>query len=265
MGYGVFTKGNGESVEFGFSSVSDWFDSIIESFPAPWIIGDDTHYGTQIFDSRAILVLTVWMAWGDPSDRQRGSMTNSEWLEYCCDSHWESQTQWYIANAITSTRNYLDAHKRRGWHGDDERQREILRNLVMGYGPWEESVSREVACGGPLRRMTSAEAEIEQPHLGPSKSAIEHMLPFREKERNKLLDRIRAMPPTAATNPEASESRNRMAAWMSAMRKMAEERPSSQSGNHFMTIMDASYLERAADIAEEEYDSIKREIEPKGL
>ena len=262
MSYGTFTGDDGSFIEFGFSSIIDWFDSVIESFSAPWIIGDSTQYGTEIFDSRAVKVLSVWMAWGDPSDRQRGSMADSEWLEYCCDSHWESQTQWHIANAIVSTRNYLDAHKRSGWHGDDERQCEILRNLIMSYGRWEESVNSEISCGGPNRRMTSTEAERVRPHLAPSQSTIKHLRPFREKERDKLLDRIRSMRPAAATNPDASESRNRMHAWMSAMWRMAEEKPAIQSGNMFHVTMDTPYLERMAEIAEEEYDRIKTETMP---
>jgi hypothetical protein len=267
MSHGIFTNNNGESVEFGFSSITDWFDSVINSFAAPWIIGDNTHYGTEIFDARAIKVLSVWMAWGDPSDRQRDSMTDSEWLEYCCDSHWESQTQWHIANAIVSTRNYLDANKRRGWYGDDERQREILRNLIMTYGRWAESVNSEIACGGPNRRMTSAEAEKEKPHLAPSAASVEHVRPFMERERDKLLDRIKALTPAAATNPEAAEARNHRHAMFAAIARMAQERAreiGDIGGLPVMSVvMDGPYLERMADIAEEEYDRIKRETEPK--
>lgn len=257
MSGGVFNK-SGKAVRFGFCGVADWFDSVITSFPAPWIIGDDTHYGTEIFDSRGVKVLSVWMAWGDPSERQRGDMTEAEWLEYCCDSHWESETQWHIANAIVSTRNYLKAHEDRGWYGDDDRQREILRNLIMAYGQWEDGVDTEIACGGPDRRMTSTEAEATEPHLRSTYGDE-----WRRKEKEAILAKLKSIKPNSGLNPEAAESQNRGRALTKALWRMIHERPPEQSGNMSITMMDKPYLERLGELADEEYDRIKKETEPK--
>lgn len=263
MSYGAFTK-DGKIVTYGFWSISDWFDSVIASFPAPWIIGDDTHYGTEIFDSRGVKVMSVWMAWGEPSERQRGNMTDAEWLEYCCDSHWESETQWHIANAIVTTRNYLKAHKERGWYGDDDQQREILRNLVMTYGRWEEGVDTEIVCGGPDRRITSAEAEKDLPHLRSSYGDE-----FRRKEKDEILEKLKAIKPTAATNPEAAEAQNRRRALIRAIYRMVKECPPKplilDNGLKIdaFTMMDKPYLERVVELADEEYDRIKKQTEPK--
>jgi hypothetical protein len=258
MGYGCFTR-NGKSVNYGFNSVADWFDSVIESFPAPWILGEDTHYGSEIFDSRGTKVLSVWMAWGNPSQRQRGGMTDAEWSEYCCDSHWESETQWHIVNAIITARNYLQAHKEHGWYGDDERQRELLRNLIMTYGRWEEGVDSEIACGGPDKRMTSAEAAPHLPHLRSSYGDE-----WRRKERVEILQKLESAKPTLAINPQAEEAHLRRSSLIAAMSRMIEERPPQAlelgSGLRIdsFTMMDAPYLKRLVEIAEEEYEKVKR-------
>jgi hypothetical protein len=263
MSSGSFTK-DGKSVEFGFLNIADWFDSVIVSFPAPWIIGDDTHYGTEIFDSRGVKVMSVWMAWGNPSERQRDGMSASDWLEYCCDSHWESETQWHIANAIVTTRNYLKAHEERGWYGDNDQQREILRNLVMTYGRWKEGADTEIACGGPDRRITSAEAEKYLPDLRSSYGDES-----RQKERLKILEKLKLVKPTAGNNPDAAESQNRHRALILAIARMMEEHPPTElvlNGLkvHNFTLMDKPYLERMAELAEEEYDRIKKAAEPTG-
>lgn len=266
---GVFNKG-GKTISFGFNGITDWFDSIIASFPAPWVIGDDTHYGTPIFDSRGVKIISVWMAWGNPSERQRGTMSDEEWLECCCDTHWESETQWHLANAIITTRNYLKAHAERGWYGDDERQRDILRNLIMAYGHWETPDS-EIACGGPDRRLTTKEAEKLNPRLRMSSAESGQASGWKERERQSILAKIRAATPTVANNPEAAESHNRRHAMMSAVWKMLEERPpttlSLESGLRIdsFTMMDKSYLERMVEIADEEYDRLKKEQEPGAL
>jgi hypothetical protein len=255
-------------ISFGFSSVSDWFDSIILSFPAPWIIGESTHYGTEIFDARGTKVLSVWMAWGSPSDRQRGSMSDAEWIEYCCDSHWESETQWHIANAIVTTRNYLQVHKDRGFYSDsDNEQFNILRNLVMSYSRWE-AVDAEIACGGPERRMTSTEAEKVHPHLTRGRTSQACIDAMETRERLAMLQKLKERRPDVGLNPEAVESKNRSRAMMSAMWRMLDEvspkRVILDSGLEIdsMTIMDKLHLDRLVQIAEEEYDNLKRDQRP---
>lgn len=252
MSYGSL----GDGRRFGFSSVEDWFNSIIESFPAPWIIGDDTHYGTEIFDSRGEKILSVWMAWGNPSERQRDGMSDTEWLEYCCDSHWESETQWHIANAIVSARNYLKAHHDRGWIGDDELQRSILRSLIMAYGQWQ--VNAEIVCGGPDRRMSLREAEQFFDHLKPSKHSEE----WGSKKKSEILEKLAKRGPDSGINPEVAESQNRRRAMFAAMWIAHEEFPPQRNGNMVTQILGKEYFERLAVIADEEYDRIKREQEP---
>ena len=151
MSFGGRTGKNGAFEMWGFSDVRDWFNSVIESFPAPWTIGSETHYGTEIYDSRGIHVVSIWMAFGRPSVRQQGDMSDREWDEYCCDCHWESETQWHIANAVVVARNFLADESVR-W--TDERAREITRDLIMRYGRWADSVYKQIACGGPNRRAT---------------------------------------------------------------------------------------------------------------
>jgi hypothetical protein len=257
MGYGYFTDKDGKSISFGFNSVGDWFDSVLESFPAPWLIGDDTHYGTEIFDARGHKVLSVWMAWGNPSPRQRGDMTDAEWSEYCCDSHWESETQWHIANAIVTTRNYLDAHKRNGWYGDNDDQRELLRSLVMTHGRWEEDVDAEISCGGPDKRMTATEHDsiAEHPHYN-----VKEYRKRRTKEQQEMRAKAELIKPTLAINPEAEESSRRSRSMFAAIARMVEERPAQSvtlpNGLRIdsFTMMDRPYLERLAEIASEEYE-----------
>jgi hypothetical protein len=262
MSYGYFSN-NGKDIIFGFDGITDWFDSVIQSFPAPWIIGDDTNYGTEIFDSRAVKVLRVWMPWGNPSERQRHDMSDAEWVEYCCDSHWESETQWHIANAIVTTRNYLQAHKERGWYGDDDEQREILRNLIMAYGSWKQEVDTEITCGGPDRRMTRTEAAQYVPLVGL------HITEWSEKEKREILEKLAHVKPAAGTNPDAAEAQNQRRAFIRAIDRMITEQPPTElllPGGlkvDSFTMMDKPYLERLVEIAEEEYDQIKRATEPK--
>lgn len=264
MSFGMFTKG-GKTVRYGFDSVADWFDSVIASFPTPWIIGDDTNYGTEIFDARGSKVLSVWMAWGNPSERQRGGMTDAEWSEYCCDSHWESETQWHIANAIVSARNYLQAHLDNGWYGDLEQQQEILRTLVMAYGRWEEPVDLEIACGGPLRRATSSDPDLPESitHHWKNSYALENRL----KERNEALEKVKAVRPALAINPEAKEVHARRLAMFRAMSRMVEEKPPQPldlpNGLRIdaFTLMDKPYLERLVEIAKEEYEKDRGEAD----
>ncbi len=263
---GSFSQ-DGIGVDFGFNSIKDWINSVILSFPAPWIIGDDTNYGTEIFDARGTKVISVWMAWGNPSSRQKGSMSDAEWIEYCSDTHWESETQWHIANAIVTTRNYLQAHKDRGFYGDDKRQLNILRELVTSYGRWED-IDQEIMCGGPQRRITGTEAEKIRPSLTCGRISQERIDEMKTRERLKILQKIKERTPDVGLNPEAVESQNRSRAMMSAMWKMIDENPPKSvtlDGGlkvDCLTVMDKSYLERLAQIADEEYDVIKRNQQP---
>jgi hypothetical protein len=151
---------DGKTVMFGFSSIEDWFDSVILSFPAPWIIGDDTHYGSEIFDGRGHHIFSIWLPFGNPSARQLGDMTLTEWADYISDQHWESEAQWHLANAIIAARNYLADHERLKYFGDTDSIRKILRDLMMDHCKWSDDAQTEVACGGPDRRKTSQDPEV---------------------------------------------------------------------------------------------------------
>ena len=264
-----FMTHKGVDMKFGFNGVDDWLDSVILSFPAPWVLGDNTHYGSEIFDAQGNKVLSVWMAWGNPSERQRGTMSEAEWVEYCSDSHWESETQWHVANAIVTTRNYLHMHDVRGFIGDNNRQLGILRNLVTAYASWGGDVEEVVKCGGPNRRVISDEAEKLNPHLTCGRISQERIDAMKARERMEILQKIKDRTPDVGLNPEAVESQNRSRALMSAMWRMIDEQPpqSVMLDNGLkvdsMTIMDKPYLERLAQIADEEYDTIKSNQMPK--
>jgi hypothetical protein len=154
MAYGVSTI-DGKETNFGFADVKDWFNSVILSFPAPWKIGDDTHYGTELFDARGKRLLSIWLVFGEPSARQKGGMTDEEWQEYCCDCQWESQTQWHIANAIVAARNSLT-----GQTHENEAALHLLRTLILEFGRWKEDINSEIVCGGPERRKTDDDPAI---------------------------------------------------------------------------------------------------------
>lgn len=163
MAYGI-ARLAGKDVQFGFSSVADWFDSIVMSFPAPWSLSDDTHYGTVIVDARGRKLFSVWLAFGEPSARQRDGMSDDEWAEYCTDSHWESETQWHLTNAIVAARNAIGGH---AWKTDD-RALDLLRHLIMQHARWDEAINAEIVCGGPDRRMTDDDPALAGsgiPHL----------------------------------------------------------------------------------------------------
>ena len=156
--YGSFRDENGEVVKFGFHSNVDWLDSIIASFPTPWTIGEETRYGSEIFDGRGKKILSIWITLGNPSEREKGGMSDQEWSEYCCDSHWESETQWYLANAIVAARNALAV----GQYLVDERAAELLRILILNFCQWEEPVNDEISCGGPLKRLVSTDKRVPE-------------------------------------------------------------------------------------------------------
>lgn len=145
---------DGKSVPFGFFSVEDWFNSIIMSFPAPWVIGPDTHYGAEIYDARGKHLFDVWLPFGKPSARQRGDMSDEQWSDYAngAASHWESETQWHIVNAIVAARGVVE-HVHHASLFDDTAMA-LLRSLIMLHARWNEDINAEIICGGPDRRIT---------------------------------------------------------------------------------------------------------------
>lgn len=145
-GYGVRNIGR-EFERVGYSSCLDWLESVVLSFPAPWSIGPDTHYGTEILDSTGRIILSLWIVIGKPSKRERGTMTDEEWSEYCCDSHWECETQWHLANAIIAMRNALE-----GSDWDKSENVACLTRLVIHLCRWSDQLFDEINCGGPQKR-----------------------------------------------------------------------------------------------------------------
>jgi hypothetical protein len=136
---------------FGFSSVQDWFESVILSFPAPWVVADlkGKYYGTIIVDARGIPILSVWIASGELSFREKakfGEWTPERWAEYCADSHWESASSLAICDAIVALRN-VDSR----W----SQHRNELIHTVLASASWEDEIFAEIECGGPDRRMAN--------------------------------------------------------------------------------------------------------------
>ena len=143
------THGADSMGRFGFSSIQDWFASVVLSFPAPWSLRPRTgkYYGTEIQDARGVCVLTVWRMAGGPSVREKarfGAWSPEAWNEYCSDSHWESEGGLAIAEAIVALRNAAE--------GDDWGDTTSLTALVLAHGSWDEESKDDIACGGPLRR-----------------------------------------------------------------------------------------------------------------
>ncbi len=141
---------NGACVTFGFADVKDWLASVILSFPAPWSLAQrkGKYYGTVILDARGVPILSFWEAKGDPSEREKeyfGAWTQEAWDDHCCDSHWESANTLTVAEHVIIMRN-----------AEDDASAHILVRFIVDYGSWEDSVFREIACGGPLRRNTKS-------------------------------------------------------------------------------------------------------------
>jgi hypothetical protein len=92
---------------FGFASFSDWLDSIVLSFPAPWSVRplNGKYYGTKIADARGVEIFSFWDAGSEPSARQLGTMSEEEWRKHRCDSHWESQSSLDMAEEAVAIRN----------------------------------------------------------------------------------------------------------------------------------------------------------------
>lgn len=187
MGYGFdFSGKNGKG--WGFASVSDWLDSVILSFPAPWKVCDldGKYYGTLIADARGIEFLSFWMTDGEqPSARQKGDMTDEEWSDYCCDSHWESARAFATCEEVVRLRN-LAAESR--WPDDEDLA--TLRSVIVEHGRWEETIDDEIKCGGPDRRETSSEHDIRSP-LGGMSSEYRGWLEERQTRACKACGEIR--------------------------------------------------------------------------
>lgn len=159
MSHGAVER-NGKMVRFGWSDVEDWFLSVILSFPAPWSVADlnGKYYGTEIRDARSVTIMSVWESEGDPSAREKGDMTDEEWTEYCCDSHWESELALRVATAIVDVRNHLAGDGAAGRLRAEEAEKGLVR-AVLQYCRWDEAVEAEIRCGGPERRLTNAEVK----------------------------------------------------------------------------------------------------------
>ena len=146
-----------KDVTFGFFGFSDWLKSVACSFPAPWKIHTlgGKYYGTQIEDARGVKVFSVWLSFGEPSARQRGDMTDEEWREYCCDSHWESRAALAVSDALCACRNALDDK-----YGDDEQLKLFI--ALLSFGEWSEDVWECVRARGPEQRALPSDPEIRK-------------------------------------------------------------------------------------------------------
>lgn len=148
MSYGTETI-NGEQVSWGYSDIKDWFLSVVLSFPAPWSVAalNGKYYGTVITDARGIAILNFWESEGEPSEREKARFqdwTPETWAEYCCDSHWESDTCLTIANEVVRIRN---ANK----HNRTYQENELLK-LIVSFGSWNDDIWKDIQCGGPGKR-----------------------------------------------------------------------------------------------------------------
>ena len=142
----------GKDQLFGFSSVQDWFLSVLLSFPAPWSIAplDGKYYGTVILDSRAIPILSFWKSEGEPSVREKSEFrdwTPEAWGEYCCDSHWESEICLTLVQDVVAARNSFEERLFPPAMG-------VFIATVFMDGDFHERAWKELTeGGGPNRRI----------------------------------------------------------------------------------------------------------------
>lgn len=142
MSYGITYK-SGKYILFGYSSIVDWFSSILFSFPAPWKLAPrkGKYYGTVIMDARDKKIISFWENEGGPSTREKeyfGDWSPEAWDEWCCDSHWESVRSIEIANQLIAIRN----------HGDEKVLDEDSIVKLFFRGRWEEEIWEELQSGG---------------------------------------------------------------------------------------------------------------------
>lgn len=153
---------NGKFVTWGFSSVKDWLESVILSFPAPWTIGTDTHYGTEIFDARQKRILSFWKTEGqEPSKRELGGDSLEEWNENCCNNHWESQFSLDCAETVMALRNRLV-----GVSTYENADLKDLVTIIVSEGCWSDDVAGELECGGPDRRLAEPQSKHARRMMG---------------------------------------------------------------------------------------------------
>ena len=140
-------------VPWGFTSVRDWLESVILSFPAPWSLAPlvGKYYGTEILDARGVTILSFWESEGEPSHRQKAALgepwTPEAWNDYICDNHWESAKSLEVAETAIQLRNKLT---KRSYYQNDSIN--LLITIVISLGHWPDEVYAEVQCGGPDRR-----------------------------------------------------------------------------------------------------------------
>lgn len=139
--------GSDEMEKFGFASILDWFESVLDSFPAPWKMEplNGKYYGTVISDARDIKILSFWES-GPPSQREKdkcnGSWSEESLAEYNCDWHYESELAFAYASMLIANRN-----ARYAWWDS----RDLLKEIFV-RARWEESIWSDIVCGGPDRR-----------------------------------------------------------------------------------------------------------------
>lgn len=78
------------------------------------------HYGTEVIDANGALVVTLWTAEGEPSEREKaywGDWTPESWQEGCCDSHWESMQDYRTALWLVHILNAAQLPDQELFHG----------------------------------------------------------------------------------------------------------------------------------------------------
>ena len=106
------------------------------------------HYGTEIIDATGALVITLWTAEGEPSEREKaywGDWTPEGWREGCCDSHWESDQDFKTALWLVHVLNAAQLPDQELFQGQracnrptftvDDILSDEYRNDAEGYGP----------------------------------------------------------------------------------------------------------------------------------
>lgn len=164
MSYGSIKNLSGHYVKFGFFSVKDWLESVLVSFPTPWLVRPrkGKYYGTVIEDARGIAILSFWEC-GEmdmPSTREKenfGEWDEESWQGYLCDSHWESETSLSMANMAVEWANFTTVQ---GDKSDSPAMAMIVENAR-----WAEDCWKEILCGGPSRRsLTPSATQFDDEH-----------------------------------------------------------------------------------------------------
>jgi len=116
------------------------------------------HYGTEVIDANGDLVITLWTASGEPSEREKaywGNWTPELWQECCCDSHWESEQDYKTAQWLVHILNaaQLPDHELYAPHGHkvcnrpnfnvDDILTQDYSDAAQGYGPSAQEKRRK--------------------------------------------------------------------------------------------------------------------------